>query len=239
MILRRLATAIRKQDWFTVLIEMLVVVFGVYLGIQLGNWNAARGDRVEEREIVLRLLAEAEESERNIESVIERSSEFTKTAIRLHDRFFDTETLPDREVLAREMYGLGQFVDEGYIRASLDQIIASGRIRLIQSNDLLDAIADYREDALTSEKALENLGRLLLNAVEDQLLLFDARITPEGLSLVTPPEEILANETFRRRIGQMTMVYGAIDGTHQRTLQTNMTYKEALRTYADEKGWIE
>ena len=103
----------------------------------------------------------------------------------------------------------------------------------------MDAIADYREDALTSEKALENLGRLLLNAVEDQLLLFDARITTEGLTLVTSPEEILANETFRRRIGQMTMVYGAIDSTHQRTLQTNKAYKDALLAYADKNGWIE
>ena len=45
MILRRLTTALRKQDWFTVVIETLIVVMGVYLGIQLGNWNAARGNQ--------------------------------------------------------------------------------------------------------------------------------------------------------------------------------------------------
>ena len=45
MILRRLATSIRKQDWFTVVIETLIVVFGVYLGIQLGNWNGARQEQ--------------------------------------------------------------------------------------------------------------------------------------------------------------------------------------------------
>ena len=42
MILQRLATSIRKQDWFTVFIETLIVVLGVFLGIQLGNWNEAR-----------------------------------------------------------------------------------------------------------------------------------------------------------------------------------------------------
>ena len=45
MILRRLATSIRKQDWFAVVIETLIVVFGVYLGIQFGNWNANRQSR--------------------------------------------------------------------------------------------------------------------------------------------------------------------------------------------------
>lgn len=38
MILRRLAAAIRKQDWFTVLIETLIVVLGVFLGLQAQQW---------------------------------------------------------------------------------------------------------------------------------------------------------------------------------------------------------
>ncbi len=42
MILRRIATAFRKQDWFTVLIETLIVVFGVFIGLQVNNWNEAR-----------------------------------------------------------------------------------------------------------------------------------------------------------------------------------------------------
>ena len=46
MILQRLATAIRKQDWFTVIIETLIVVFGVFIGLQVNNWNEARKDRL-------------------------------------------------------------------------------------------------------------------------------------------------------------------------------------------------
>ena len=45
MILRRLTDALRKQDWFTVVIETLIVVLGVFLGIQLGNWNEARAEQ--------------------------------------------------------------------------------------------------------------------------------------------------------------------------------------------------
>ncbi len=48
MILRRIATAFCKQDWFTVLIETLIVVFGVFIGLQVNNWNEARSaDRIE------------------------------------------------------------------------------------------------------------------------------------------------------------------------------------------------
>ena len=55
LILRRLATSIRKQDWFAVVIETLIVVMGVYLGIQLGNWNAAQAQRAEGERLVERL----------------------------------------------------------------------------------------------------------------------------------------------------------------------------------------
>ena len=45
MILQRLATSIRNQDWFTVVIETLIVVFGVFIGLQVNTWSGARADR--------------------------------------------------------------------------------------------------------------------------------------------------------------------------------------------------
>ncbi len=58
MILRRLATSIRKQDWFAVVIETLIVVMGVYLGIQLGNWNAGRIQMEADNALIVRLRDE-------------------------------------------------------------------------------------------------------------------------------------------------------------------------------------
>jgi len=47
MILQRLTSALRKRDWLSVVIETLIVIFGVFLGLQLGNWNSARLDRAQ------------------------------------------------------------------------------------------------------------------------------------------------------------------------------------------------
>jgi hypothetical protein len=52
MILRRIAEAFRRQDWFTVFVETMIVVLGVFLGMQVSNWNASRADRLAEREII-------------------------------------------------------------------------------------------------------------------------------------------------------------------------------------------
>ena len=55
MILQRLTTALRKQEWFTVVIETLIVMFGVFLGLQVNNWNQARFERADTQNVLERL----------------------------------------------------------------------------------------------------------------------------------------------------------------------------------------
>jgi hypothetical protein len=55
MSLRRLSKAFRKQDWFTVFVETLIVVFGVFIGLQVDNWNNENTLRFAERQLLLQL----------------------------------------------------------------------------------------------------------------------------------------------------------------------------------------
>jgi hypothetical protein len=45
MILSRIAQHVREQNWTAIGIDFVIVVLGVFLGIQLGNWNARRPTR--------------------------------------------------------------------------------------------------------------------------------------------------------------------------------------------------
>ena len=45
MILRRVIAHFRKQEWTAIAIDLMIVVLGVVIGIQVSNWNAARADR--------------------------------------------------------------------------------------------------------------------------------------------------------------------------------------------------
>jgi len=45
MILRRVIAHFRKQEWTAIAIDLVIVVLGVVIGIQVSNWNAARVDR--------------------------------------------------------------------------------------------------------------------------------------------------------------------------------------------------
>ena len=58
MILRNLADALRNQNWFTVVLEVLIVVVGIFIGLQVDGWNEARKDRVSEHRYLERIYDE-------------------------------------------------------------------------------------------------------------------------------------------------------------------------------------
>jgi hypothetical protein len=62
MILRRITEAFRNQDWFTVAVETPIVVLGVFLSLQVNNWNTARLEQAQEQEYLVRLKEDFAES---------------------------------------------------------------------------------------------------------------------------------------------------------------------------------
>ncbi|MFT4630918.1 MAG: hypothetical protein ACI8PV_002051, partial [Dinoroseobacter sp.] len=39
MIIRRLTESIKQQDWFVATIEIMIVVVGIFIGLQVDDWN--------------------------------------------------------------------------------------------------------------------------------------------------------------------------------------------------------
>src|SRR5210317_1812418 len=58
MILRRISENLRSQNWFAVIVELFIVVIGVFMGLQVQDWNEVRKERIEERELLSRLYEE-------------------------------------------------------------------------------------------------------------------------------------------------------------------------------------
>lgn len=55
MILRRLADNLRAQNWASVAIELVIVILGVFIGIQAANWDQGRQERRETRQLLSQL----------------------------------------------------------------------------------------------------------------------------------------------------------------------------------------
>lgn len=60
MILRRVIEHVRRQEWTAIGIDFAIVVVGVFVGIQVANWNEARADEARGRAYAARLTADLE-----------------------------------------------------------------------------------------------------------------------------------------------------------------------------------
>ncbi|MGP1275807.1 MAG: hypothetical protein ACQRW7_10340 [Caulobacterales bacterium] len=60
MILRRLNEHVRSQNWLAVFLDFFIVVLGVFLAVQLANWNEAREARARFAFLQRELVAETE-----------------------------------------------------------------------------------------------------------------------------------------------------------------------------------
>ena len=55
MILRRVIAHFRKQEWTAIALDFLIVVTGVFIGIQVSNWNEARSSSRQEGVLIAQL----------------------------------------------------------------------------------------------------------------------------------------------------------------------------------------
>jgi len=67
MILQRLAKAIRRQDWFTVVLEVAIVVAGILIALQVENWNDERKARAEAADWRRQILADLRQARFDLE----------------------------------------------------------------------------------------------------------------------------------------------------------------------------
>ncbi len=143
MILAKLAKAFHRQDWQSVVIEILVVVVGILFALQVDTWNESRKDRNVEQIYLQRLSADLQGDidgfkklrrifQEKFEFIEEIKSGFTPEHIE-HDA---------RSWLERLRYSL--YVSLPSVRsATFDELAGSGQLAIIQNLTLRAALAEY------------------------------------------------------------------------------------------------
>ena len=71
MILRRFAQHVSDQNWFAVWLDLVVVVVGIFLGLQVAEWNDDRLDVLWEQEFFVDLKSDLERDLEHLGDVIE------------------------------------------------------------------------------------------------------------------------------------------------------------------------
>lgn len=155
MILQRLGRSIRNQDWFTVTIELIVVVVGIFLGLQVTDWNDARKARADERLYLERLHDELVLATDQIASRAETLADWKQRCVTA----LEAMNAGDLGEMTAEEFGWAlilvqrnSLVDSEI--TTIEELIATGNLAKISDADLRNRIA---ESYLTTE----SLGRYI------------------------------------------------------------------------------
>lgn len=147
MILRRLVAHLREQNWTAIAIEFVILVLGVFLGIQAQQWSADRSDRELEQVYLQRLLADLDLS---IETTEENKARLTAYSegqwLVVHS--LQTCDLSDdrRDAFADGIADLGKVGPSVFVLNTMDEMLSAGQFSLIRNPDIRDVLNGLARD---------------------------------------------------------------------------------------------
>lgn len=219
MILRRLADAVRRQDWFTVFIETAIVVIGVFLGIQVANWNESLAEDRRERTYLERLDAEFDVVEARIRRAVlvgETRRQATKSVMqawKIGPRAFSDADAKGPGELFIEI--LSNIVPANS-PAAFRELVSSGDLSIIENEALRTALYEFDAYSEVTQSAYEstqndmrNLRHLIhsaylfdIDTLGDDFLVQQegASRAPKSIDGMFIPEAFFGNSDFRQAL---------------------------------------
>ena len=146
MILRRLVTALRKQSWLTVVLELVVVVVGIFLGLQVDSWNDARKDRVLEQQYVASLKADFQADIEELDNAIALAKSRALLGRLLISTIDKGRVEGDPNEFIWAVYSSFLLNYPSYTRATINDLLSTGNLQLLQDANLKAAVAEYYTD---------------------------------------------------------------------------------------------
>lgn len=132
MNLRRLMEHVRKLQWTAVGIELVIVIAGVFIGMQVSNWNVEREARQRGALFAERLKADLREEAWYYQLQIEYSRDVLASAERAVNALSGRST-ESNETLLVSAYRATQYKQKARRRATYDELVSTGTFGLIES----------------------------------------------------------------------------------------------------------
>jgi len=144
MILRRLAENLKQQHWTAIWIEFVLLVVGVFLGIQVANWNQSRHDASQARENLQRIETDLASDQAALQRRVvfwRQVADYGHGAI----RYAETGQLVDGSAWKTllSFYQASQLFPYVPADTTYQELRSAGELGLFADPDLRTALADY------------------------------------------------------------------------------------------------
>jgi hypothetical protein len=158
-ILGQLARALTNRDWFTVAVEVLIVVAGIFIGLQVDDWNTTRQDRRDEQIYLQRLHDDMLLAESLSDRLRDRRLASVRDIVSALEVLFGRESrdaLTDAE--CKSIGSSNIFNINVPSLPAFEELIGVGRLGIIKNAELRTALIGFRQTraALTALVAVQS-----------------------------------------------------------------------------------
>jgi hypothetical protein len=143
VILRRVIAHFRKQEWTAIALDFLIVVVGVFVGLQVNNWNEARADSRREAVYLEALREDFSSVITELESDIARYEAIANSMTFLLDQ--SRKPAPDASLDALNAAARQLIAMEGtpIVSDTYTNLTGSGDLAIIKSQELKNAMSSF------------------------------------------------------------------------------------------------
>jgi len=142
MVIRRMREHVAHHNWFAVAIDLVIVVIGVFLGIQVNNWNQGRVERDQARQYRAMLRDDLDDNLANLADRKKYYEWVRKEALAtLADLQHPASELGERFLV--DSYQASQMQPWALKRSTYDEIVSTGTMANIGNPLLREQIANY------------------------------------------------------------------------------------------------
>lgn len=124
--------------------EILLVVIGILIALQINNWNEYRIERALERDLLTQLQSEYVSNLEQLDEKMNMRSDMIDAAMNLID-YIDN---PDKRDTDSTYYFIGRTIVGPTFDPIVNDIISSGRIQLIQNSELRNLLTRWTSDVI-------------------------------------------------------------------------------------------
>ena len=156
MILRRVIKHVRNQEWTAIVIDFLIVVVGVFVGLQVSNWNDARLREQIEQVYIERiredLIANAEDHKQRLAYFRQARTSGLAALSGLDE---PPETLGVQFLV--DVYQASQALPREFGRDTYDEILSAGGASAISDAVVRKRLANFYRSMSASSARLQNI----------------------------------------------------------------------------------
>lgn len=154
-------------------LEVLAVVFGVFLALQADNWNKLRQERLEERDYLIRLYADIDASLLRARGAIDYMKSHARRANVVLRSLEQCQVDPDNRLdFANGLFQLGNIVPPYLADSTITELRSTGKESLFQNSEIRNQLNIF----LSTRKYYGSFFGIIVDRLQPHVVYVQSRV---------------------------------------------------------------